>query len=159
MNLKEIKELIEMIRGTEVSEIELEREGSRIRIRLGVSHTTPIVEKLSVTEVNAKNVGAQPSVSQAKGLVESAGPDMAPGEILITSPMVGTFYCSPTPGAPPFVEVGNTVDVGQTLCIIEAMKLMNEIEAEHAGRLVRILKEDKEPVEYGEAIFVLEPLS
>jgi acetyl-CoA carboxylase biotin carboxyl carrier protein len=89
---------------------------------------------------------------------ETVIPEMLPGQIVIASPMVGTFYRSPTPGAPPFVEVGSTVEKGQTLCIIEAMKLMNEIEADQEGRLIKILKDDKTPVEYGEPLFILEAL-
>lgn len=95
--------------------------------------------------------------ARERAAAETGVPEMVPGQIVLTSPMVGTFYRSPAPGAPAFVEVGSAVEKGQTLCIIEAMKLMNEIEAEQGGRLLKILKADKDPVEYGEALFILEP--
>jgi acetyl-CoA carboxylase biotin carboxyl carrier protein len=84
---------------------------------------------------------------------------MVPGQIVVTSPMVGTFYRTPAPDSPPFIEEGSAVEKGQTLCIIEAMKLMNEIDAERKGRILKILKEDKGPVEYGEPLFIMEPLT
>ena len=145
MNLKEIKELIEMIRGSGISEIEVEREGGRVRIRLQPPAPPP-----------APAAPAAPAAA-AGGEAEGGGQAGAE-EVVVTSPMVGTFYRSPAPGAPPFVEEGSTVERGETLCIIEAMKLMNEIEAECRGRVARILKNDAEPVEYGEPLMVLEPL-
>ncbi len=155
MNLKEIKELIEMIRGSDISEIEVEREGSRIRIQLGQK---PIVSQGVVPSPPGAAPGAEtPAV--AAGPVEAALPELVPGQVVIASPMVGTFYRSPSPELPPFIEVGSSVEPGQTVCIIEAMKIMNEIEAERKGRVLRILKEDKDPVEYGEPLFILEPLS
>ncbi len=158
MNLKEIRELIDMVRGTGISEIELEREGSRVRIRMDQSRRGDSGEA-------AVRVRAVP-----EGWTESAGvhaADVSPpggaeewaGQIVVTSPMVGTFYRSPAPDASPFVEVGSVVEKGQPLCIIEAMKLMNEIEAESRGRILKILKNDKDPVEYGEPLFVLEPVT
>jgi acetyl-CoA carboxylase biotin carboxyl carrier protein len=155
MNLKEIRELIEMIRGTEISEIEVEREGSRVRIQLGdraarARGFQPTVAEVSGTGIETTLPGAAP---------ESIVPDLIPGQMLVTAPMVGTLYRCPAPGEPPFVDVGTTVEKGQTLCIIEAMKLMNEIEAEEPGRVLRILKEDKAPVEYGEPLYVLEPIT
>ncbi len=154
MNLKEIKELIEMIRGSEISEIEVEREGSRIRIRLG--QKPDVSQGLAPAMPGA--VPASEPAGPAGGATEAALPELVPGQVVIASPMVGTFYRSPSPESPPFVEVGSSVESGQTVCIIEAMKIMNEIEAERKGRVLRILKEDKEPVEYGEPLFILEPL-
>ncbi len=154
MNLKEIKELIEMIRGSEISEIEVEREGSRIRIRIGQK---PVVSQGPAPLVPGTAAGSEPAASAA-GPAEAALPELVPGQVVIASPMVGTFYRSPSPELPPFVEVGSSVETGQTVCIIEAMKIMNEIEAERTGSVLRILKEDKDPVEYGEPLFILEPL-
>jgi acetyl-CoA carboxylase biotin carboxyl carrier protein len=159
MNLKEIKELIEMIRGTEVSEIELEREGSRIRIRLGEGHIHHSVETFPVAHRTASKEQAEPTEIPAGIASDTGVPEMVPGQVVITSPMVGTFYRSPTPDSSPFIEVGSTIEKGQTLCIIEAMKLMNEIEAERKGRILKIIKEDKDPVEYGEPLFIMEPVT
>jgi acetyl-CoA carboxylase biotin carboxyl carrier protein len=159
MNLKEIKELIEIIRGTDVSEIELEREGSRIRIRLGDPPGARKAGILPVREIQVEQVSTKTAKVSHELAAEAAHPEAEAGQIVVSSPMVGTFYRSPTAGDPSFVEIGDAVEIGQPLCIIEAMKLMNEIEAEYAGRLVRILKEDKEPVEYGEPLFVLETIA
>ncbi|NOY52238.1 MAG: acetyl-CoA carboxylase biotin carboxyl carrier protein [Deltaproteobacteria bacterium] len=156
MNLKEIKELIEMIQGTDISEIEVEREGFRTRIRRGASTSVrPEGPAFAVEKVESAVAGEPVRMSQESS-AEPGMPEMAPGQVLVTSPMVGTFYRAPSQGAPPFVEVGTEVEPGRPLCIIEAMKLMNEIEAERKGRIVQILKEDKDPVEFGEPLFVLE---
>jgi acetyl-CoA carboxylase biotin carboxyl carrier protein len=159
MNLKEIKELIEMIRGTDISEIELEREGSRVRIRLGGKHEPTLAPKAYISKAVSESVETEPARVHQEIGGEVEVPEMVPGQIVVTSPMVGTFYRSPAPDAPPFVEVGSTVEAGQSICIIEAMKLMNEIESERKGKILKILKEDKDPVEYGEPLFILEPLS
>jgi len=159
MNLKEIKELIEMIRGTDVSEIELEREGSRIRIRLGEGHIAHTVETFPVAQHSVRREQAEPAEVPAEVAADTEIPEMVPGQIVVTSPMVGTFYRTPAPDSPPFIEEGSAVEKGQTLCIIEAMKLMNEIDAERKGRILKILKEDKGPVEYGEPLFIMEPLT
>lgn len=159
MNLKEIKELIDMVRGTGISEIELEREGSRVRIILGEARRVH-----SAREDGSSGTPARKTETGSGKVIESASsetpvPEMVPGQIVVNSPMVGTFYRSPAPDASPFVDVGSVVEKGQPLCIIEAMKLMNEIEAEVKGNVLQILKEDKAPVEYGEPLFILEPLT
>jgi acetyl-CoA carboxylase biotin carboxyl carrier protein len=158
MNLKEIKELIDMIRGTEISEIELERDGTRIRVRIGKDRPHPSITGPVLSRADVPQTEIEPANVHEEGTTETVIPEMVPGQVVVTSPMVGTFYRSSTPGEPAFVEVQSSVEKGQTLCIIEAMKLMNEIEAERKGRILKVLKEDKGPVEYGEPLFILEPL-
>ena len=155
MNLKEIKELIEMNQGTDISEIEVEREGFRTRILRKTSAPTRSAEPVFAVERAAPAAEGEPVRILEESPVEPGVPEAAPGEVIVTSPMVGTFYRAPSQGAPPFVEVGTEVEPGQPLCIIEAMKLMNEIESEQKGKILKILKEDKDPVEFGEPLFVL----
>jgi oxaloacetate decarboxylase (Na+ extruding) subunit alpha len=154
MNLKEIKELIEILKGTDISEIEIERSGVKLRLRKGGDVTFhPAMPRMeyppaaivapAVPEVPA------PSVEQAAELVKA-------NEVRVTSPIVGTFYRSSSPDKPPYVEIGDLVKKGQVLCIIEAMKLMNEIESEQAGKIVQILVENGQPVEYGQPLFAIE---
>ena len=162
VNLEEIKGLIELLMEKGISEFELERSGVRLRIsRNTVSHAPQV----SIQPVNAKGgVGASsPATSTARSETANQPPldpePALPAEelIVVRSPMVGTFYASPVQGAPLFVQVGDKVQPGQVLCIIEAMKLMNEIEAEIAGEIVRCYVENGQPVEYGELLFDLRP--
>lgn len=147
---KQIQELIDLLRRNNLTELELERQGMRIRVRHEASLktvTTSMQESVSA----APQQGAQP--------VAAAGPspEETAGMITITSPIVGTFYRSPSPDADPYVEEGDFVKKGQVLCIVEAMKLMNEIESETDGRIVKILAESTKPVEYGQALFLIDP--
>ena len=146
MNYKEIKELIDLISDTDVLEVEVERSGTRVRLRREGRTAPPQVESRTTAVVPA------PPVAE-----EEAGPAKAPGgEGIIRAPLVGTFYRSPGPDTAVFVEVGDRVSEGQTLCIVEAMKLMNEIEADHAGIVREIFVEDSQPVEYGQPLFRIE---
>jgi acetyl-CoA carboxylase biotin carboxyl carrier protein len=158
MNLKEIKELIEMLQGTDISEIEVEREGARTRIRRGPPLLHPRIEQVPPPTAEKEGAKIESPVAPDAHAAEPEVPELAAGQIVVTSPMVGTFYRAPSQGAPAFVEVGAAVEPGQPLCIIEAMKLMNEIEAEQGGKILKILKEDKDPVEFGEPLFILESL-
>jgi oxaloacetate decarboxylase alpha subunit len=156
MNLKELKELIEMLRNTDISELEIERSGVKVRLRKGGDVTLhpsmprmeyPPAAIVAPSQVEAERPAAAPSPAAA-----------ASNQIKVTSPIVGTFYRANSPEKPPYVDVGDTVKKGQVLCIIEAMKLMNEIESETSGRIVQVLVENGQPVEYGQALFVIEPL-
>ncbi len=158
MDIKEIKSLIKMIMETDISEFELENADEKIRIKRGehqeVVHyqavqQTPLAAAMPVRPATAPEAGAAPVAVQP--------PEVEEGKS-ITSPIVGTFYRAPAPDAPPYVEVGQVVEKGQVLCIIEAMKLMNEIEAEQRGTILRICKENAQPVEFGDVLFVIEPL-
>lgn len=148
MNLKELKELIALLEGTDINELEIERAGSRVRIKRGTG--------LPQTEIEIKREIAEIPKKEA----EKDSKEFAEAERLltVTSPIVGTFYRSSSPEAKPFVEEGDIVKKGQVLCVIEAMKLMNEIESEVDGKLVKILIENGHPVEYGEPLFLIEPM-
>jgi acetyl-CoA carboxylase biotin carboxyl carrier protein len=164
-NLEEIQELIDMLIAKQVSEFELEKAGVKIRIRRGNSAASPWAP-LAMGEVPME---ASPSAAEARIPDEpreaSAAPpehrasESAEGLYIIKSPIVGTFYAASAPNAPPFVKPGDTVEVGQVLCIIEAMKLMNEIESEASGEIVRIYVENGQPVEYGQSLFAIKPSS
>jgi acetyl-CoA carboxylase biotin carboxyl carrier protein len=151
---KDIRELIRILSRTDVEELELERAGERVRLRRfsrsGGTIPPPLDMQLTSPAASAASAAAAPATTPE--------PHTESGQEIITSPIVGTYYRAPSPEAPPFVQEGDTVKAGQTLCIIEAMKLMNEVEAEKPCRIVRCLVEDATPVEYGEALFVVEPL-
>jgi acetyl-CoA carboxylase biotin carboxyl carrier protein len=160
MNQKELKELIEFLIEKDIAEFELERGDVKVRVvRAGTNaaHTetrfVPVAPVAAVPAVSA----AQPAASTpapgppAKPHVEEAGLHE------VKSPIVGTFYEAPSPGSLPFVKVGDTVQSGQVLCIIEAMKLMNEIESDVAGEIVKRLVNNGQPVEYGQVLFLVRP--
>jgi oxaloacetate decarboxylase alpha subunit len=147
LNLTELKRLIRLVQRTGIGELEV-RSGLR-------------TVRISAQGVAMASVPA-PSVAPPGGREAASAPAPAPaaGEklVAITSPMVGTYYRAPAPDADPYVEVGDTVEVGQTVCIIEAMKLMNEIESEIRGRVVQVLVDNAQPVEFGQKLFLVEPL-
>jgi len=147
MELDEIKELIDLLLDTDVTELSIEREGSKIKIKR---------EKyLAAAEVLSAAPGQ--TAANAAPATEQAADDQTLATI--TSPIVGIFHRAPSPESPPFVEVGGTVRKGQVLCIVEAMKLMNEIESDTHGTVSKILVENGHPVEYGEPLFLIEPSS
>lgn len=146
MDIRKIKKLIEMLEESNLAEIEIREGEESIRISRASSVTTSGVAQPTTIST--------PSPTQAAPI--EAGETAAPSGHVIVSPMVGTFYRAASPGGPAFVEVGSRVNVGDTLCIIEAMKMLNEIEADRAGVVRAILKENGQPVEYGEALFVIE---
>ena len=147
MNYKEIKELIDLIRDTDVEEIEVERSGTRIRLRREKKESGTVqVREVAVAPAPSPRVEASPPVQEEQPAVGT-----------IRSPLVGTYYGAPDPNSKPFVEVGDRVAKGQVLCIVEAMKLMNEIEAEFAGTVAEVFIEDGQPVEYGQPLFRIEP--
>ena len=157
MNLKELKELIEMLRNSDISELEIERSGVKIRLRKGGDVTFhPTMPRM---EYPPSAIVAPSVIETAKPAAEQPQPPVeAPvNQIKVTSPIVGTFYRSSSPDKPAYVEVGDVVKKGQVLCIIEAMKLMNEIESEVSGKVVQALVENGQPVEYGQALFAIEP--
>ncbi len=156
MNLKEIKELIEMLKDTDISEVEIERSGVKVRLRKGGDITYhPSMPRMEYPPAAI----VAPAVSEAPAAAaEKPAEPVKSSHIKVTSPIVGTFYRSSSPDKPSYVEVGDTVKKGQILCIIEAMKLMNEIESESAGKIVSILVENGQPVEYGQPLFVIEPV-
>jgi len=165
--LKEIRQLIDVLIERQVTEFELEQNGAKIRIKRGnYLASSEGVEEAYVPEPApapiAPSPAAHPTPASTPPPVEEPSTAETPAEsaddlYVMKSPIVGTFYAAPAPNAPPFVNVGDTVQLGQVLCIIEAMKLMNELEAEVAGEIVRIYVEPGQPVEYGQSLFAIRP--
>jgi acetyl-CoA carboxylase biotin carboxyl carrier protein len=152
MNIKEIKEMINLMNDNSLVELEIEKEGMRIRLKKtaanGEHFSGPvIIEKERVAHPAVHAIAAATTVEK-----------MSIKTIEIKAPMVGTFYRAPSPESPPFAEVGQVVEPGQVICIIEAMKLMNEIKAEAKGKVLEIIVENAEPVEFGQPMFIIEPL-
>ncbi len=150
MDIRKVKKLIEMLEASHLGEIEIKEGEESIRISRGSS--------AAPAQAPAPVMTAQPLVAApvAPAAPEPVTARPMPSGHPITSPMVGTFYRAPSPDAQPFVEVGTSVNIGDPLCIIEAMKMLNEIEADRAGVVKAILKENGQPVEYGETLFVIE---
>ncbi len=161
MNQKEIRELIEFLVEKDIAEFELERGDMKLHIKRGGA--SPMVQLASVPAISvpAAPVAAPPPAQPAEVATAAAGAAQTPTPAssadadlhIVKSPIVGTFYEAPSPGTPPFVKIGDTVQEGQVLCIIEAMKLMNEIEAEVSGVLAKAFVSNGNPVEYGMPLF------
>jgi acetyl-CoA carboxylase biotin carboxyl carrier protein len=150
MDLRKIKTLIDLVQESGIAELEITEGEEKVRIsRQGVAAPAPQYMQQMPAQVNLQPTTAAPAAAAAVAPVEPVGHTLK-------SPMVGTFYRSPSPGASSFVEIGQAVTKGQTLCIIEAMKLLNEIESDAAGVVKAILVENGQPVEYGQPLFVIE---
>jgi acetyl-CoA carboxylase biotin carboxyl carrier protein len=168
MNVDVIKQILDLMREHELAEFELEQEGLKIRVRKqgttpvftlpaptlpAVAAATSPIPALTAAAVGAATASA-PAAASAASTTEAI--DEEEMELaVVTSPIVGTFYRAPDPSSPPFVDVGQIIQKGQTLCIIEAMKLMNEIESEYEGEVVKVYVENGQPVQYGERIFAI----
>jgi len=164
-NLNDIQDLLDLLARKEITEFEMEQQGVKIRVRRGNFHAE---NGYVIAPGSAPVVGAQPPTpaipvetapttpSSPSAGADTAG-DSTEGLFVMKSPIVGTFYSCPSPNAPPFVQAGDMVQVGQVICIIEAMKLMNELEAEVAGKVVKTYVENGQPVEYGQSLFAIEP--
>ena len=159
MNQKELRELIEFLIEKDISEFELERGDVKVRIRRGGIQTSaaPVEPAPAAHPVSTIPQPATPTPRSTTPAPPVTPPKAEEDLHEVKSPIVGTFYESPSPGSPPFVKIGDTVEVGQTLCIIEAMKLMNEIESDVAGELVKKLVSNSQPVEYGQPLFAIRP--
>ncbi len=155
MSNEEIRELIQLVVESGIAELELQRGDNRVRIRRAMGNTQEITIPHEMTASYAPPPNSVGSSSQASSSAAPAVPDA--NEVIVKSPIVGTYYETPKPGDPPFVKVGDFVEPGQVLCIIESMKLMNEIEAEISGTVVAKLMENGRAVEYGEALFAIRP--
>jgi len=154
MNQKELKELIEFLIEKDIAEFELERGDVKVRIkRTAEAAVAPPANPFLHMAAAPLAPVAAPAVSAPAAPAREAPPEE--GLHFAKSPIVGTFYEAPSPGAPPFVKVGDTVQAGQVLCIVEAMKLMNEIEADVAGEIVKKLVQNGQPVEYGQPLFAI----
>ena len=155
MDLERIRELLKLIADSGVAEVEIEDEEFRLVVR--TSHpAVAYAPQLAHAPIMAPAPLDGGSGSSAGGDLSNSGQTKS-NEVVVIAPIVGTFYASPSPEADPFFKVGDRVNVGDVLCIIEAMKLMNEIEAEVSGTLRRVLVEDAQPVQYDEPLFVIEP--
>jgi len=156
MDIKDLRTLVKMLTATDISEFEWEQGEERIVIRRGqVSAAGPVVAAAPVVMTAPTAAAGAPAAATPEIEEKEAVED---GNETIESPIVGTFYRAPSPDSDPYVEVGTVVEKGQTLCIVEAMKLMNEIEAEFKCRIVKILKDNAQPVEYGDPLFLVEPI-
>ncbi len=162
MNVKEIKELVDLVSRRGLAGLEIERAGFRIRIE-GAPRAPRAYEPAIVAEpaaLPAPASAAAPAPAAGAGAPLPPGPPASgerEGFHVVTSPIVGTFYRAANPDAEPFVKVGDNVEKGQTLCIVEAMKLMNEIEADVSGAIVAIYPQNAQPVEFGEKLFAIQP--
>ena len=158
MDIRKIKKLIELLEESGIAEIEIKEgeEGVRIsRMASGANAGPASVPSVTHLPPPPAAATAAPSASGAAP-APSPGPAARANEHVVTAPMVGTFYSGPTPGAKPFVEIGDEVKPGQVLCIIEAMKMMNQIEADKAGKITSIMAKSGDPVEFGQPLFVIE---
>jgi acetyl-CoA carboxylase biotin carboxyl carrier protein len=152
MDLRKLKKLIDLVEESGISELELTEGEEKVRISRNLPNSHAIMHHLQPQQMYAA-APAQTTTPVATAPAENPVPALE-GHV-VKSPMVGTFYRTPSPDAKPFVEVGSKVSVGDTICIIEAMKLLNEIEADHSGVIKAILVENGQPVEYGEPLFII----
>jgi acetyl-CoA carboxylase biotin carboxyl carrier protein len=166
MDLNQIKQILDLVREHELSEFEIEHEGLRLKIRKDangahlVTAPAPAAQAVAMPASSGAAVASSPSSVAASGTspaqaVIDAGTDAEIELAVVKSPIVGTFYRSSEPGSPSFVDIGSTVKKGQVLCIIEAMKLMNEIDSEYDGEIANIYVEGGQPVQYGERLFAI----
>jgi len=154
MNLKEIKEIITLMNENNLNEIEIEREGLKLKLKKSADGVVAVGSThYAVESLPAPKAPAPVLPSAASGPADSSKENKD-----IKSPMVGTFYRAPSPEAAAFVEVGQTIEIGQVVCIVEAMKLMNEIKSEVRGKIVEVAVQNAEPVEFGQTLFVVDPL-
>lgn len=163
MNQKELKELIDFLVEKDITEFELERGDVKVRVKRGAEPVViPAVAAPAQIQASLAAATVQPSAPASP--TPAAAPPAAPAEAaeeaglhIVKSPIVGTYYEAPSPGSPPFIKVGDEVAAGQVLCIVEAMKLMNEIESDIAGEVVKILVTNNQPIEYGQSLFAIRP--
>ncbi|HAP67296.1 MAG TPA: acetyl-CoA carboxylase biotin carboxyl carrier protein [Nitrospinae bacterium] len=160
MDLKELKRLVELFEKSSISELEIDEKGTKVRLRKGgagsaevsayrhITHTPPSPHQASLTQTKTEEVTA--------GIKHKKVVPQGDNYVIVESPMVGTFYRASSEGSAPYVKEGDVIEKGQVLCIVEAMKLMNEIESEVRGRIVSILIENAHSVEFGEPMFVIE---
>ena len=163
MNLKELKELIEFLIEKEIAEFELERGDVKVRIKRAgqqaVEHAPVDARFFAMPNAGSASPALSIPPAAPPPATSAIAAEPAPQEPLhaVKSPIVGTFYEAPSPGAPPFVKVGDSVEVGQVICIVEAMKLLNEIESDVAGEIVKTLASNGQPIEYGQELFAIRP--
>jgi len=158
--MQELRELVEFLKANEIAEFDMEQGDLKVRIKFASAAAAASLDLSQLSRlVSAAPTAAVPAAVASPAVAQATAAPAAAEEKLheVKSPIVGTFYESPAPGAPPFVQVGDQVEVGQVLCIVEAMKLMNEIEADVAGEIVRRIATSGQPVEYGQPLFAIRP--
>ena len=156
MDLKEIQNLIKFVSNSGVAEVKLEMDDVKITIKTTLEGTTPEITYLQQAPVAQAAPQAAPAPVAAAPVAAAPAVENA-NYITVKSPMIGTFYRKPSPDKPMFVEVGSTISKGDVVCVIEAMKLFNEIEAEISGKIVKILVDDMSPVEFDQPLFIVDP--
>jgi acetyl-CoA carboxylase biotin carboxyl carrier protein len=162
MDFKQIQELIKMVNKSNIGEVTIEEKGFKLTIKQKEEPATSVIAAPQALHYGMPAAAPQqlpaPAAAPAPASEKTRAAEAAADNLItIKSPMIGTFYRSPSPGKPVFVEVGDEISVGKVVCIIEAMKLFNEIESEVKGRIVKILAEDASPVEYDQPLFLVEP--
>jgi acetyl-CoA carboxylase biotin carboxyl carrier protein len=160
VDLDELQKLLQILEEKQITEFELEEQGVKLRIRKGSANHAPAPSVVSSPALSAALAAAAAAPVPAAAAAAPAPAPAAveePGLVLVKSPIVGTFYRSPDPNSPSFVEVGARVKPGQVLCIVEAMKLMNEIEAEMGGEVVKVHPQNGQPIQYGDPLFTIRP--
>ena len=167
MELREIRQLIKLVEKSDIGELEIVENGNKVRITKN-NKLTHDISSYTNAPVNTVIPSALNQIPITPTAIQTTADEQAASESAelntalyheVRSPMVGTFYRAPSPDADPYVDVGQTVSIGQTLCIIEAMKLMNELESDYAGRIMKILVENAQPVEYNQPLFLIEKLT
>lgn len=159
MDLDELQKLLHILEEKQITEFELEEQGVKLRIRKGGANHVPPAPQMANPALSAALAAASalPPATAPASPSPAPAPQEEPGLLVVKSPIVGTFYRSPDPNSPSFVEVGARVKPGQVLCIVEAMKLMNEIEAETGGEVVKVHPQNGQPVQYGDPLFSIRP--
>lgn len=159
MDFKQIQELIKMVNKSNIGELTIEQKDFRVTIKQKEEHITQVVSAAPVQAAPLQMAAPQPAATQPAAAAEKSKAAEATASNLVTikSPMIGTFYRKSSPDKPNLVEVGSDINSGQVVCIIEAMKLFNEIESEVKGRIVKVLVDDASPVEYDQPLFLVEP--
>jgi len=152
MNIKEIKEMINLMNENGLLELEIEKDDMRIKLKKMVAGSEALGGPIIIEKENIA------TASQQSKLQQENIPGSGVKTVEIKAPMVGTFYRAPSPETPPYVEVGQIIEPGQVICIIEAMKLMNEIKSEIKGKIMEVLVDNAEPVEFGQSLLIIEPL-
>jgi len=158
MDLKQIQDLVKMVNKSNISELTIEEKDIKITIKQKEDKYVTAAPMQAMPQMSAMPVAAAPAPSAPAAAAPASAPKAADNLITIKSPMIGTFYRKPAPDKPNFVEEGDEVRNGKVVCVIEAMKLFNEIESEVSGKIVKILVEDSSPVEYDQPLFLVEPV-
>lgn len=158
MNIKDLKTLVKLVTDTDITEFEIENAEEKILIKRGTGQEVVYTQAPAMLPSTAAAMPAPQTAPFAASAEPAAAAPLNEKHKTITSPIVGTFYRKPSPDADAFVEVGTVVDAGATVCLVEAMKMFNEIEAEYKCKIIEILKNDAEPVEFGDPLFVVEPV-